>query len=311
MEEGIKIAIEEVQDRTGFKVNEYLIRINQFFISDYPKIRDWYKGVTNNSSPSSFKNLFRLLADSGRLLMLFHDSRNTFTKYYHWEFLDKIENINSKLLTTLNLSKFLRSTRTRNSYKSSLEVDYVMKKYDTLEKVQRKEISPVNFDNDWWEIAMRNDLSEVDYDINGGKAIKLPTEYDPGTFLASIVDNPVGDKLYGRDIKRKLTFKDDDLETLSYKDTVYQSLDIMLETRMGTVPENPNIGYNENLVVGGTKGTIGLPILQKQLISIFNTDDSFSSFKITRIEFENDALFIDFEVNTVRGEMLSKTAKIG
>lgn len=310
--EGINIAIEEFQELTSIKVNEYLLQINQFFITDFPKIKNWYKGETDKPSAESFKNLFVLLTKSANILTTFASRRDEFVlRFYHFELLENLENVNTKLLWTLNLSKFLRSTRTRNSYKSKIELDYVMKKHETLETVQAEQIGLSGFDNDWWELAMRNDLSEEDYDTKGGQALVLPVNFEAGIFLTSVVDNPVGDKMYGRDIKRKLTWKDNDLETLNYNDTVNQSVDIMLETRLGTIPERPKLGYNESLVTGNTQGTVSLPILQRQLLNIFNTDDSLSSFKISRIEFEQDALFLDFEINTTRGVALSKTAKIG
>lgn len=308
--EGVNKAIQEFKELTDFNVSEFLIRSSQFFTDNHPKIINWYKGTTDEPDSQSFKNLFLMLIESTKCLSIFADIRPNFDlKFYHFELLEELENIHVQLTKCIWLSKLLRSTRTQNSWKSKIELDYVMKKYDTLEKVQREQIKFSNFDNDWWELALRNDLSEPDYDIKGGKSLKLPVNFKAGQFLKSVVDNPIDDKMYGRDINRKLTFKDDDLDTLGYKETALQSLDVFLETRLGTIPEFPKLGYNESLVTGSNKGTISLPILQRQILNIFRTDDSFTNYKITKIEWVDDAFFLEFEINTVRGEVLSKSIK--
>ena len=307
---GVNKAIEEFQLLTDFNVSEFLIKVEQFFTNDHPKIVNWYSGSTDQPDSQAFKNLFMMLIESTQCLSIYSEVQTNFDlKFYHFELLEQFENVHVQLTKCLWLSKFLRSTRTRNSYKSKIELDYVMKKYETLEKVQRKQIRNKNFDNDWWELALRNDLSEEDYNHEGGTDLKLPVEYKAGTYLTSVVDNPIGDKMYGIDIKRKLTFSDNDLETLNYNDTVLQSVDIFMETRLGTTPEFPNIGFNESLVTGTTRGTIGLPVLQRQLLNIFRTDDTFTDYKITNLEFNKDAFILEFEINTVRGKALSKTVK--
>jgi hypothetical protein len=44
-----------------------------------------------------------------------------------------------------------------------------LKKNDTLEKIQYDKIDNIDFDNQWMDIAFRNDLSEEDYDGEGGQ----------------------------------------------------------------------------------------------------------------------------------------------
>ncbi len=308
---GVQLAIEEFQTLTDFNINEYLVRVEQFFTNNQPKIINWYKGNTDTPDGQSFKNLFIMLIESEKCLSTYVDIRSRFNlKFYHFELLEQLENVNTQIVKCLWYSKLLRSTRTLNSYKSKIEFDYVMKKYDTLESVQRKEIRFSGFDNAWWELALRNDLAEDQYDINGGQLLHLPMDYQAAPYLQSVVDNPIGDRMYGRDIKRKLTFTDDDLETLSYKDTALQALDIMMETQLETVPEFPKLGYNPSLVVGSTRGIVSLPVFQRQLLNVFKTDDSFVNYKITKLAFEEDAFILDFEINTVRGELLQKTIKI-
>jgi len=306
----VQTAIEIFQNKTGYKLDEYLLRVNDFFQSDFQRIYDWYSGLSKKPNVNSFKNMYTLICDSGVVLNLFYQNRNEFSKTYFWDLLEQLENINIKLITTSNLSKLLRSTRTKSSYSGKLSTDYTTRKYDTLEDVQRNVNNSPNYDDDWWRLAVGNDLKEEDYDNGGGLLLQVETNFNPGVNLQSVVDNPIGEKMYGRDMNRKITILDEDIEVLGYNETVLQSLDIFLETKLGTVPENKEIGYDESLVVGSSRGAVNFNILQRQLINIFNTDDSFTNFQITNISFKDDSVYLEFKINTIRGEILNKTLTI-
>lgn len=306
----IQTAIEIFQSKTGYKLDEYLLRINDFFQSDFQRVYDWYSGLSNKPNVNSFKNMYTLIGESGIVLNLFYQNRNEFSKTYFWDLLEQLENINIKLITTSNLSKLLRSTRTKSSYSGKLSTDYTTRKYDTLEDVQRNVNNSPNYDDDWWRLAMENDLKEEDYDNDGGLLLQVETNFNPGANLQSVVDNPIGEKMYGKDMNRKITILENDVEVLGYKETALQSLDIFLETKLGTIPENKEIGYDESLAVGTSRGAVNFNILQRQLINIFNTDDSFANFQITNISFKDDGVYLEFKINTVRGEILNKTLTI-
>lgn len=131
----VQTAIEIFQNKTGYKLDEYLLRINDFFQSDFQRIYDWYSGLSKKPNVNSFKNMYTLIVESGIVLNLFYQNRNEFSKTYFWDLLEQLENINIKLITTSNLSKLLRSTRTKSGYSGKLSTDYTTRKYDTLEDV--------------------------------------------------------------------------------------------------------------------------------------------------------------------------------
>lgn len=299
-------SIDKFQSVTGFKLNEYLLRVDYFFKNQYESIYGWYEGSLKKPNSDAFKALNILLSTSSEISQLFYKNRNTFSDFSFWDLLSNLEEIQNKLQTTSNLSKILRSTRTKNNFSNTISTEYTTKKYETLETVSRKILGDDSYDDKWVDIAIQNELSEGDYDTEGGQSLTLSTDYIPSQYIESIVDNPIGEKMYGKDINRKITFSNDDIETLSYKETVLQSLDIFLELRKGTVPENMNIGFDESLIVGSNRGVFQFSKLQQQMLNIFNTDDSFSYFKINTFNFIEDGVFIEFETNTILNETLNK-----
>lgn len=302
-------SIYEFKQITNFDLSGFLYRTDDFFRLNYPKIRDWYKGVTNSPDVYSFKVMKRLMYESSVVLELFQKHKTRFDKSYFWELLENIEEINIRLLDTSNLSKFLRSSRSKNSYLSGLKNLYTLKKYDTLESIQRQQIALSDFDNQWINIALENDLLEEQYDEKGGNEIVLRSTFQ-SIFLNSIVDNLEGDKLYGLDLNKKLTFINDDLEVLDYRQTAVQDLEILISITKGSVPEFPTLGVDESLVVGSNRGNLTTPIIQRDLLNVFNTDDSFKDFKITSISFEQDSFLMSFTVKTVRGDLIDTSANI-
>lgn len=311
MSDYIQIAIDDFDAKTYRNLGLFLIDVNDFFKNNYNDVFDWYSGRTANPNIASFETLFKLTFQSEEIMGLLRDNKNFLTQTFNmWELTLQLEEINTKLHTTLNLSKLLRSTRTKNSFQNKIEMDYTTKKYDTFESIQRTQVSSSNFDNAWWDLALLNDLSEGDYDTTGGEEIKIPLPFQPSQYISSVVDNPIGERMYGKDVNRKLLFLDDDLETLNYNDTVIQSIEVSLETTIGSVPEMPTLGYDAGLMIGNSSSALKFPVFQRQLLNIFNTDDTFSKFSIKKLEFTNDSISVEFEIQTVRGEVVSKTINL-
>lgn len=301
-----QISINRFETITKFKLSLYLIKVDYFFNNNYKLINDWYSGKTDKPDSNSFKFLKSLISDSDSISELVYKNSNRFDKTYFWDLLENLEDIKVKLTTTTNLSKFLRSIITNNSYQGSLDVEYTLNQGDTLERIQHDKLGVNSYDDAWINIALRNDLSEEDYDGLGGQQILIPSDFT-SLFLNSVVDNLVGDKLYGKDFNRKITFVDDDLEILDYKPTVQQSVEILISIRKGSVPEFLDLGISEELVVGSNRSTFALPVIQRQISNLFNTDDSFLNFEIQTLTVDTDAVYITFVVNTVRGNLAPST----
>jgi len=302
-----QISIDEFEKITQFKLSQYLIRVNLFFSNDYIKISNWFSGKLSNPPAQSFKNLRRLIYESDVISQLTTENKNRFNKTYFWDLLENLDDIKEQILKASKLSKYMRSAITNTGYSDGLEIEYTTNKYDTLESIQRKEVSYDDFDNQWIKIAMRNDLKEEQYDTEGGESLRLPTTVG-NLFLESVVDNLIDDRMYGADFNRKITFKDDDIEVLSYKETAIQAVEILVSVRKGSVPEFPELGITEELVVGTNASSLAFPIIQRQLNQLFSTDDTLLDFSVVNTAFVDDAVFITFSVNTFRGSLIKEQA---
>lgn len=297
-----QLAIDGFEKVTQYDLSSYFVKVNKFFEDDYSIILSWYSGSSNFVNSTPFENLKKLITESDKVNSLFGLYKESLSMGYYWDLIDKVQDIKDKLETSNNLSKYTRSTRTANSYSTKPEYDYTMKSHETLENVQYKNISSEDFDNQWIEIAMRNNLSELNYDTVGGKILKLPMNFS-AYFLESVIDNLSGEKLYGKDIQKKLEFVDNDLKILSYTETFIQAIKILISIRLGTVPEYPTLGYQQELVVGTNLASFNLPILSRQLKGVFKTDDTVTLFDIKKIERKDDAISLSFVIQSIYGDI--------
>ena len=304
----MNVAIKDYEKATNKDLSIFLINVYNFFNEDYQNIFNWYSGVTSTPNTTSFKKLNIYIEQITDIINSFYLKRESiFKKQYHWELLYNLEDLNQKLQTTSNLSKILRSVITKNSFQKTFDIKYTTKKFDTLEKIEQDVVNSSTPQNDWWALALKNDLSENDYDSSGGLDISVPSTTSTAPNLSSVVDNPIGDKLYGIDFDRKIQFVDNDFKMLSYINTCIQSINVMLETRINTVPEMPEIGFDESLLVGTTKGVLKLPILQRQLLNMFSTDDTFSNVTVDEAKIVQDSIQLSISIQTVNGEQHKKT----
>lgn len=296
------IAIDEFYKITNFDLSRYLADYVNFNNLARPNIVKWYDGTSTKPEPNSFKFLNNLIERSNIITNLYQQYKNSFKNSYHWSLLEDLEDIKESLITTTNLSRLLRSFRldSNDSYNTT---NYNMKLYDTLESVQRVKVSEDNFDNDWINLAIENNLFETDYDSNGGVVLKMDKTYQK-IFLQSVVDNPIGEKLYGLDINRKITFVDDDILVLDYRQTALQSVEILSEIKIGSVPQYPTLGLQESVTVGSNRNSFSSPLITRQMTKVFDTDDSLKDFKILGLTNNQDSVLIQFKVNTVAGDII-------
>jgi hypothetical protein len=295
-----QFSIDEFTRITNYDISVLFVKVEDFFVNKSPNIINFYRGLVNKPDAQSFSTLKTLLVEAQKVIELFRTNKERFDKFYFWELLDNFTDLQTKLQTIDNISKYLRSSRTKNAYLSTPEKDYTLSQHETLENVQVSQISNIDFDNDWQTIAMRNDLREEDYTDAGGKTIKLPMPFNSSA-LTSIIDNPIGEAVYGKDINKKLTFVNDDIEVLGYQETLLQTLEILTSIKKGDIPEFPFLGLDESLVVGGNLASFRLPSIIRQLNEVFATDDSLTDFRINKLTNDQDSMNLTYQVNTILG----------
>lgn len=290
--------IEIFQNKTNFPLADFLVEANSFFSNEFNDIVNFYSGNKNTLDRSQIKKLNSLSEKALYLQRIFRDNKSKFNTVDFWELLDIIEDIKVKLSTSQNMSKYLRSTINNSLDKKNRFVfDTILENQETLEDVNLKKLKNT-YEEDWFDIALENDLKEIDWDISGGKELKLRKKIFQSDLVTSMIDNTVGEKIYGRDIKKKLTFEDDDLKSLDYKETVNQTVEILASLNKGDIPEYREIGIPIGLYKGSNFSRLNYSSIVRELNKNFSTDDLFSNFNVLEMEYKEGDLYIKYEVNT-------------
>lgn len=303
--------IERFENVTGFTVTDYLQSYVDFVEFDQPNIVAYYSGVVAKPKSSSFAELDRLLKQATIFNSSIRLNAARFESAEDWDFLERIEDVRVKLWSVDQASKWLRSAITRNSFNPNPEQDYSLMQNQTLENVSQDVEGSSDPQNDYIRIAIRNDLNEEKYTPDGGVLLKVNISSGGATIVInSVVDNLVGEKLYGLDLAQKFTFVDNDLQVLTYKETIIQAINILANLRQNDNPEFPTQGLRQNIIVGTNRNSLLFPVLFRQMANTFKQDDTLASFAITNISFESDVLRLEYQVQTKYGEIFKNSATI-
>ena len=306
-------SIEEYEDITGFPLTSYLSSYRDFVNVDSPLITLYYSGISSTPDMPAFNELERLLKVAARLNEVTTSFRTSLQRADFWELIALIEDIRGRLWTIDNSSRWLRSSITKNNFSPTQEVDYITNARQTLEQVASDVGGSDDRDNDWIRLALRNDLREEDYTTQGGAKVTLTSEQSGGS-VATVVDNLIGENIYGKDIDRKLTFTNSDLKVMTPKQTIRQAVEIYSQLRQGANPEFPEDGIAASLIVGSNYASFTYAAMFRQLFATFQKDDTLKNFKVIKLEIggegNRDGIFLEFEIETRMGELLVESLSI-
>jgi hypothetical protein len=296
---------QDFQDITGADVRPLLADIATFTASGREEITAYYSGTVKVTPTAALGELARLRIALGSMVELATLNRKRFTRFDQWELLDLLDDLTTKLYTVYNASKFLRSSRVRDSFARGLVTDVTMKRNQTLENVVERNSL---LETDWVELALRNDLNEEKYTPNGGTLLRATFPLASGLFLRTVVDSlDRAEKTKGLDLPIKTVFMDDDLAVLGYQETFEQSVLILGGLRQGDNPSFPQDGLQSSLVVGNTLGGISYPALFRQLYATFSKDDTIASLEVTYVGHKGDSFYITVNVTDRTGEVKEQT----
>lgn len=301
----MKEIIDSFELITGFQLKAYLQNFVFFMDTHQRNIINWFSGKTKIPNTLSFDELNKLIKESLRLDEIIQANNGRGNLMNYWELLERIEDIKVALKTIENSSKFLRSSITKNNFNPNPEMDYLVRQQETLETVSGK-LGSTNKNDDWVDIALRNDLIEEDYTLQGGKQLKISLQSDLPITINDVIASLTGKSILGLDIKKKLTFADNDLETLDHIFTFKQAVEILLNLRKSDNPEFEENGVSKHLVVGGNMVHIIYPILFRQLYETFQHDDTIKSLQITKLERKKDGLFVEVEIESKLGDTINQ-----
>lgn len=293
-----KEIVEEFELRTKyplFKFYEDFIDFNDNFSQN---IFNYFLGELEEVTEISFQKLEKLLKEANKIIYLFQNNTQQLDTYKYWILLDDIEDIRTTLQSINNASRWLRSSISNVSFSSDPEFKYITGQNETLEKIN-KNIGSGDEENDWVEIALNNSLREEDYSNEGGLNLKVYLKNNKSIYINSVIDNINSDTIYGKDLFKKITYKDNDLETLSPIDTLKQSVEILANLNKNDNPAFKNLGIDKSLIIGKNFNSVSYPAITRQLFSTFKTDDTLASFTILNIEQKTNSIKISYLVETV------------
>lgn len=298
--------IDKFRKETNFDIGSFLTDSYSFFEDDIPELVSFFKGKRNKIDKKSLDRLNKLSEKSITITILFEKNKKKLKTYDFWELLETFEKIKTKLKGTYKLSKYLRSSITGKSETSGFSFEYIMRSQETIEDVTNEILEKNNYENNWVNEAINNDLKEEEWDIKGNTKLNLKKQILQTNLVTSMIDNTIGKKIYGKDIKKLLEFKNNDLLVLSYEETLNQTVNILSTLSKSSIKEFPWLGINFDIYKGANLSQLNLPILSKELKRNFENDDLFKDFKIRSLEIDEGDLFIEYEVGTKYDELIIK-----
>lgn len=304
-------ALDNFERLASYDIRTFFTNYLDFVDVQYANITNFFSGKSNVVPTTSFNKLDWLIREQKKVIDVTILNATSLQGYEYWTLLEYIEDIGHVLETANNASKWLRSSITKNGYKQQVQIDVVANQGQGLEGIERDKLKSTTFNDSWVQTALQNELREEDYDLSGGYLLKAIYKNNASIYLNSVVDNiNTPEKTYGLDIDRNITFENDDLVTLPYKETIFQCAEILTGLKKEDDPAFPERGINSKLLVGSNIAAVSYPAIFRDLAANFATDDSFKSFAITNIRREQDALYVDFKVETKAGEYFNNTASI-
>lgn len=301
---------------TGKDISAYFSNAVLFFSGDYNTIVNYYSGNTDSITSSPFANFKELQQQNKDILEAFKEHSRQFNNLKWWLLIEQIEEIDNRLATLRNINKWARSSLTKVAYDPTIQLDYTLKQNQTLEAVAATIEGSNNPNDDWADIALKNDLSEEDYTTQGGTDVKLTFQRLNGGFkINSVVDVIQGKSIYGKDLYKKIQWvkTDDgylDLKTLGYDDTIKQAVDILINLKKNDNPDNPNTGLQSNLVAGSNRSLFNFPIIIRQLSQNFAGDDTLKNFKVNNLSRDQDNIMADYSCETRLNEVFGESVSL-
>lgn len=305
--------LDDFHDITSFDVRSFLSAYISFTDVHYNNIVGYYTGVISTLPTTSINALKKLLNDYRRLNDVIVLNATSLQHYKFWVLTEHIDDIGHALDTANNISRWARAASTNRGYTPQVVTELMLQQGQTLEELERTSVRSTD-PNSWVDTALRNELREEDYDADGGQLIKVALQNGASIVMEGVIDNiDEPSKTYGLDIDRyiRIDTTQSDLVVLGYQDTLKQAMSILTGLNVGDDPSFVDRGLKiKGSILGGNVAGIAYPAIFRDLAANFATDDTFKSIAVTDIRREQDAVFLDFTVETRTGDVFSDSAQL-
>lgn len=307
----MKTQLEEFKILTGKDIEPFLQESVRFINTDYPVIVNFFSGNIRKVESSIIKRFTQLKFELGEIFEAFQRNKQSMEHSFYWDLLETVEEIDSKLEYLDNINRWSRSSLSSIAYTNSIRKQHTLRQNQNIERVAEEYLGVSNI-SDWYKIAFTNHLEEEDYDSEGGNSLVIELDRQTTTKLkvTSVVDTLYGKSIYGKDLYKKLSFSNDDLQVLDYNSTLLQAIDILISLKRNGNPDYPELGLQSQLMVGSNRTSLNFPIIERDLRNVFSTDDTLKDFQLTSLTKDQDNVLIDFQVYTRLNELQELTTTI-
>jgi len=290
--------IYEFEKVTKYPLLNFLNDYRLFMLNSYPIVLQYFSGESDSIDNVHLNSLSKLTKDCVLLGVQFKNFSSKFSTCGYWELMDLVETLNVTLEKINKLPKFLRTSKTKYGYKPYIQVDTTVGGMRTMEDVANsiKNVSGESYD--WVDLMLNNDLEESDWEIDELKSISAFVNNATDIVVTTILDQPIGERIYGKDICKEITFIDNDLEIVQYRDNVDQKCVILLELNRGDVPENPLFGKDMSLISGSTVKQFSYPILVEDITNTFMQNDLFEYVNVKSFNFSDGDMTLTCDIKT-------------
>jgi len=290
--------IYEFEKVTKYPLLKFLNDYRLFMLNSYPIVLQYYSGETDEIDNTHLNFLSKLTKDCVTLGVQFKNFSSKFSTCGYWELMELVEALTAAVEKINKLPKFLRTSKTKYGYKPYIQVDTTVGGLRTMEEVANsiKNVSGEN--SDWIDLMLNNDLNESDWEIDELKSISAFVNNATDIVVTTILDQPIRERIYGKDICKNITFVDNDLDIVLYKDNIDQKCAILLELNRGDVPENPLFGKDMSLISGSTVKQFSYPILVEDITNIFMQNDLFEYVNVKGFKFSEGDMTLTCDIKT-------------
>lgn len=289
---------EKYYNITKIDIQQFFQDTVDFINEGYPSILSYYEG--GDLPADSFKVLDDLLVRAESIDAAFFNFSDQMKTLDMWDLLDTFEDSWGQLLTINNTSKWMRSSRV-GRYDGKFYLERTLKDFENFEQVASS-VGSNDPQNDWEEIAVSNFIIEEDYSPrSGGPIFKISLSSSANFGIQTVVDSLVGERILGKDVDKRFYFANNDLAIVEYKDAINQTIDTIMNTLKGDIPEFPEDGIS-NEFIGTNVSAIQYPTLFRNLSTIFAKDDRFIEVNLLSLSRKDDYIIMKIKIRTINSD---------
>lgn len=289
---------EKYYNITKIDIQQFFQDTVDFINEGYPSILSYYEG--GGLPADSFKVLDDLLVRAESIDAAFFNFSDQMKTLDMWDLLDTFEDSWGQLLTINNTSKWMRSSRV-GRYDGKFYLERALKDFENFEQVASS-VGSNDPQNDWEEIAVSNFIIEEDYSPrSGGPIFKISLSSSANFGIQTVVDSLVGERILGKDVDKRFYFANNDLAIVEYKDAINQTIDTIMNTLKGGIPEFPEDGVS-NEFIGTNVSAIQYPTLFRNLSTMFAKDDRFIEVNLLSLSRKDDYIIMKIKIKTINSD---------